>query len=150
MIEKVVDESYSREYFWKLYKKISQAFCEGELKLKSQELNKKELIDVLRFADIFSNSKQEDKKNLSYRIISLLYNKYKDEDIYVMYSNAILKKLANFPALKNTPDTELPIERELEHLMNKEILKSPLQNEHFLPSQYHIYEKMKKRESLTF
>ena len=151
MIERLVKDAFETEYFWKLYRKVSMKSFNNILNLKPVELEYKELVDILRFADIFSNSKNEEFRNIAYKIISLLNDTCKDNVLYNTYANAVLKKLNNFPALKNIPDVDLPITRELEYLADKEILKSPLDEEkYFLPNQYIIYDYLKKGKSLTF
>ena len=150
MLERLAKDAYDSEYLWELYKKLTNLFLKSIFNGEEYEVTQKELVDLLRFSDIFSNSHEEKMRNLSYRIISLLYDTYKSNDIYITYSNAILKKLYNFPALKNTPDRELPIERELEFFISKERLKSPIENEYFLPIQYNIYENMVNKQLLSF
>ena len=150
MLERLDKDAYDSEYLWELYKKLTNLFLKSIFNGEEYEVTQKELVDLLRFSDIFSNSHEEKMRNLSYRIISLLYDTYKSNDIYITYSNAILKKLYNFPALKNTPDRELPIERELEFFISKERLKSPIENEYFLPIQYNIYENMVNKQLLSF
>ncbi|MCC0630613.1 MULTISPECIES: DEAD/DEAH box helicase [unclassified Clostridioides] len=150
MLERLAKDAYNSEYLWELYKKLTNLFLKSIFSGEEYEVTQKELVDSLRFSDIFSNSHEENMRNLSYRIVSLLYDRYKNNDIYITYSNAILKKLNNFPALKNTPDRELPIERELEFFINKERLKSPIENEYFLPIQYNIYKNMVNKQSLSF
>lgn len=93
MIEKLAREALERKYFWDLYKKININSINKVLKLDVKELKNKELTDILRFADIFSNSKDEELKNLSYRILSKLNDDYNDNLIYNTYANAILKKI---------------------------------------------------------
>ncbi|MGL4875606.1 MAG: DEAD/DEAH box helicase [Clostridium sp.] len=150
MIERLAEDAFSSEYYKSLYKKVIRCFCGEVLPLKESNLSNKELRDVLRFADIFSNSKNEKMRNLSYRIISLLNDKYSKDITYIYYSNAVLKKLDNFPALKKTHQILMPIEREIEHIRHKDMLKSPIGEEYFLPNQYKIYDYMINNKSLTF
>lgn len=151
MIEKLAEDALKTYYFWKLYKKVSLNFIHNTLYLQNIKLTNKELTDILRFADIFSNSKNEKYRNISYKIISLLYDTHKNNLTYNTYSNAVLKKLNNFPALKNSLNIELPISRELQYLVDKEILKSPLcDDRYFLPNQYIVYKHLQKGKSLTF
>lgn len=151
MIERLAKDAFETEYFGKLYRKVSMKSFNNILNLKPVELEYKELVDILRFADIFSNSKNEEFRNIAYKIISLLNDTCRDNVLYNTYANAVLKKLNNFPALKNIPDVDLPITRELEYLADKEILKSQLDEEkYFLPNQYIIYDYLKKGKSLTF
>lgn len=150
MIERLADDAFYSEYYKSLYKKVIRCFCGEVLPLKESNLSNKELRDVLRFADIFSNSNRENMRNLSYKIISLLNDKYGKDITYMYYSNAILKKLDNFPALNKVMPILMPIEREIEHMRHKEKLKSPVGEEYFLPNQYKIFDYMINNKSLTF
>lgn len=151
MIEKLAREALERKYFWDLYKKININSINKVLKLDVKELKNKELTDILRFADIFSNSKDEELKNLSYRILSKLNDDYNDNLIYNTYANAILKKLNNFPALKNIKSVNLPINRELQYLADKHTLKIPYYDSmYFLPNQFVVFNNLKEEKSITF
>jgi len=151
MIEKLARDAFQTDYFRKLYIKINNLFTNKILKLYEIHLSKKELIDILRFADIFSNSRDEKLKNISYGIISLLFDTYYDNEVFNTYANAVLKKLDNFPALKNTKPVDLPLSRELEFLADKEVLRSPIDRDRFfLPNQHIIYKNLKDGKSLTF
>lgn len=150
MIERLVDDAFKSEYYKRLYKKLVRCFCNNVLIIKETNLSNKELRDILRFADIFSNSCRENMRNLSYKIISLLSDNYEKNVTYNYYTNAILKKLDNFPALKKIEPNLMPIEREIEHMKHKEKLKSPIGEEYFLPNQYKIYNYMINNKSLTF
>lgn len=151
MIERLAADAFETKYFKDLYIKINNLFTNQILKLEEISLSNKELIDILRFADIFSNSSDENLRNISYKIISLLFDTYSENEIFNTYATAVLKKLNNFLALKNTKSIELPISRELEFLADKEILRSPIdENMFFLPNQYNIYKKLKNDKSVTF
>lgn len=150
MIERLAKDAFKSDYYNTLYKKVVRCFCMGIFSYSELELSSKELRDILRFADIFSNSQEEKMRNISYKIVSFLYDKYENNSVYNMYCNAILKRLDNFPALKRIGGSELPVEREIQHLIHKDILKSPVGENFFLPSQYNIYQHMKKDQSLSF
>ena len=151
MIEQIAKDAYKTEYFWKLYKKVNLQFTQKVFHLYNVSINEKELIDILRFADIFSNSKEEYLRNIAYKIISLLFDNYNENIIFNTYATAVLKKLNNFPALNNTKIVELPVERELQFLTDREVLQSPIDNErYFLPNQYKLYQFLQEEKSLTF
>lgn len=151
MIDQLAKDAYETKYFGRLYKKINLVFLHNILELEDVYITNKELIDILRFSDIFSNSADENLRNMAYKIISLLHDTYSSNEIFNTYATAVLKKLNNFPALNNSTMLELPISRELEFLADKEILKSPLyEDRFFLPNQHIIYEYLKKGKSLTF
>lgn len=151
MIERLAQEAFHRSYFWKLYEIINVNSTKKILQLDSKILENKELTDILRFADIFSNSNDEEFRNLSYRILSRLNDEYYDNIIYNSYANAILKRLNNFPALKNIKNIDLPINRELQYLADKQTLKIPYyESMFFLPNQYVIFNNLRDEHSITF
>lgn len=149
-IERLVNEVYEDEYFNELYEKISKLFMKTTFKFKYEKLTTKEFKDILRFADILSNSKEPIAKNKAYKIISLLKNAYEENEVYKTYSFAILKKLSNFPALNNCENIELPIEREVEYELKKEQYEIPIGEGHFTPIQYKIYEKIRESNFFSF
>lgn len=150
IIDKIVRDVQEDSYFNDLYKKLCMMFARKTLKVKTEILSKKELKDILRFADILSNSNSEIARNQAYRIVGILKSVYKDDEIYIAYTNAVLKKLANFPALKGSPSIKLPVDRELEYELNKKVLKAPMAEMYFTPTQHQIYEKMNNTSFFSF
>ncbi|MBU3199814.1 hypothetical protein LL037_10505 [Clostridium estertheticum] len=97
-IEKLVNEIYNDDYFKELYDKVCKIFVRSTFKFKFNTLTRKELKDILRFADILSNSKETDTeaRNKAYKIISLLKQPYGDIEIFKIYANAIQKNYQIF------------------------------------------------------
>jgi len=151
-IEKLVNEIYNDEYFKELYDKVCKIFVKSTFKFKFNFLTIKELKDILRFADILSNSKETDTeaRNKAYKIISLLKQPYGNEEIFKIYANAILKKLSNFPALNNFDKVDLPLDREIEYELSKIQLEIPVGNGHFTPAQYKIYNMIRNSNFFSF
>lgn len=149
-IKRLVEEVLEDEYFLELYEKTCQVFIDKTFNFKHDRLIKKELKDILRFADILSNSDLVQARNKAYRIISLLKIGYGTEEIFKVYSNAILKKLSNFPTLENIDEFELPIDREIDHLINKVKFQIPIGKGHFTPVQHKIYNMMKNNSFFSF
>lgn len=149
-INRLVEEVLEDDYFLELYEKTCQVFTRDTFNFKHDRLSKKELKDILRFADILSNSELGQARNKSYRILSLLKIGYGKEEIFKIYSNAILKKLANFPTLKNIEEIKLPIDREIDHLISKSKLEIPMGKGHFTPVQHKIYNMMKNNMFFSF
>ncbi|HBG1763131.1 TPA: hypothetical protein KPI08_002089, partial [Clostridioides difficile] len=73
MLERLAKDAYDSEYFWELYKTLTNVFLKNIFNEEKSDITQKELVDSLRFSDIFSNSNEEKMRNLSYRIVSLLY-----------------------------------------------------------------------------
>lgn len=149
-IDKLVNDIYKDKYFIELYDKICKLFVRITFKFKTEKLTSKELKDILRFADILSNSQQVSDKNKAYRIISLLKKAYNDNEVYKAYSIAILKKLSNFPALNNCENMQLPMDREIEYGLKKIKYKIPIGEGHFTPIQYKIYKMIKQNNFFSF
>lgn len=149
-IEELVKEIYEDKYFNELYDKLCNLFVRTTFSFQTEKLTVKELKDILRFADILSNSQESLAKNKSYKIISLLKKAYEGNKIYKAYSIAILKKISNFPALDNCDDIALPIDREIEYGLKKIEYKIPVGKGYFTPAQYKIYEMIKKSSFFSF
>ena len=85
-------------------------------------LTEKEFDDVLRFADILSRSSEAEGRNKAYKIISLLYDAYKDDIQFQYYANSILTKLGNFASLNIAVGNSETVDT-LETALEKEIKK---------------------------
>lgn len=149
-IERLVNEIYEDEYLIELYEKVCKNFTRNTFRFKYKCLTSKELKDILRFADILSNSRSITARNKAYRIISLLKDEYSNNNIYNVYSNAILKKLCNFPSLKNSEDFKLPMDREIDYVLEKVKYEIPIGEGHFTPVQHNIYCMMKNSNFFSF
>ncbi|MBN8047278.1 DEAD/DEAH box helicase [Paraclostridium bifermentans] len=149
-IEKLVNDIYDDEYLIELYEKACKNFTRNIFKFKYERLTNKELKDILRFADILSNSSNISARNKSYRIISLLKDEFCNNNVYKVYSNAILKRLCNFPSLKNSEDIKLPMDREIDYVLEKVKHEIPIGKGHFTPVQHNIYGMMKDSNFFSF
>lgn len=152
-IERLANDVLESAYFLKLYEKLAYnqaklAFLEEGI----EEFNDKELRDILRFSDILSNSRDERKRNLAYRIIALLKDNYEESQVYIIYANAILKKLGHFPCLNKIAKSDiLPIERKIEFDFKKKIQKISEEEEmYFTDGQYALFEKLDRSMQVTF
>ena len=120
IIDRLTEDLLQDEYLASLLLKIETINALRFFKNPPTELlTDKEYIDLLRFADILSNSDEPKARNEAYQIISLLLDDYVNEPRYKTVSTAVLAKLGNFPALQylkdnNNYSVELPFERELE------------------------------------
>src|SRR4051812_43125532 len=101
IIERLTDDILTDSYFNDLNVKASkllasQLFCEDKL----PQLTEKELRDILRFADLLSNSKRPVARNKAYLIITLLNASYHGNPIYRTFAHSVLAKLGNFPGIE--------------------------------------------------
>ncbi len=120
IIEKLTEDILKDEYFNLLFRKSSLLSAYNQFNiLNNDTLSEKELKDILRFADILSNSTNSIARNKAYQIITFLNTSYSNDPIYKTVSKAVYSKLGNFPAIKyleeyNENNSELPINRLIE------------------------------------
>ena len=102
MIERLAADVILDDYFTTLYTKAAKLFANNFFSATESEehLNEKELSDLLRFADILSNSKNPVSRNKAYQIITLLNQKHKVNPYYQTFAHSVLAKLGNFPAIE--------------------------------------------------
>ncbi len=158
MIERLATDVLQDTYFMALYNKAAKLFANELFSAteSEQEFNKKELSNLLRFADILSNSKNPASRNKAYQIITLLNQKYKTDPYYKTFSHSVLAKLGNFPAieyLKNEDEniSELPYERDIEKKI-KEFIQAVPDTEDliFTDSQFELYSKISNSKHFSF
>lgn len=155
LIEDLSERASGDEYFHYLYKKAEINSALKFFLSKEDGMKEKELHDLLRFADIMSRSSNAEAQNKAYKIISLLADGYKELPIFKAFSNSILTKLGNFPALSfleregcvaESPSLELVLER-----YTKEIFqKNSDSNLVFTDAQYEIFENLKNSNHYSF
>ena len=99
-LEIMVNRALNDPYLNELTRKLELKYAHNFLYQKDDiVLTEKEFDDVLRFADILSRSSGAEGRNKAYKIISLLYDAYKDDIQFQYYANSILTKLGNFASL---------------------------------------------------
>lgn len=158
MIEQLANDVLQDTYFLNLQNKAAKLFAkylfsENE---KQKHFTDKELRDILRFADILSNSKKPEARNKAYQIITLLNYDYRENPFYRTFAHSVLAKLGNFPGieyLKNadTNISELPFERDFEKKV-KEFIQAVPDTEDliFTDSQYELYTKISNSKHFSF
>jgi replicative superfamily II helicase len=120
IIEKLTEDILKDEYFNQLFRKSSLLSAYNQFNiLNNNTLSEKELKDILRFADLLSNSTNSIARNKAYQIITFLNTNYSNDPIYKTVSKAVYSKLGNFPAIKyleeyNENNSELPLNRLIE------------------------------------
>jgi len=158
MIERLATDVLQDSYFTALYNKAAKMFANELFSTteSEQKFNEKELSDLLRFADILSNSKNPVSRNRAYQIITLLNQKHKTNPYYKTFSHSVLAKLGNFPAIEylNNEDeniSELPFERDIEKKV-KEFIQAVPDTEDliFTDSQFELYTKISNSKHFSF
>lgn len=155
LVEKLTKKALEDVYFRELFVKAELLSALNFFQVEKTKLQGKELLDLLRFADILSRSNNADAKNKAYKIISLLVDDYKDTEMFSMFANSVFIKLGNFPALKFLNDNGSLYENYSLELMFERIAKETFQqipNSDFVftDSQYHIFENLKNSNHYSF
>lgn len=158
IIEKLVEDVLKDPYFNNLViraSKLAGASLFDEINA-SVILSDKEMLDILRFADLLSNSKRPDARNKSYQIITLLNDNYMSNPYYRTFSHSVLAKLGNFPGLEYLKDTnlnysELPFDREIEKKVKEFIQAVPdAEGLVFTDAQYELYKQISGSKFFSF
>ncbi len=159
LIEKLVEDIFQDDYFNKLFNKCLLITAENIFRKKTElksKLTPKELKDLLRFADILSNSNDSTARNKSYQIVSALNHDFKNNEIYRTVSKAIFSKLGNFPAInyletKNENFATLPLLRDIEAETKKLIQEAPDGNGMiFTDTQFKLFNKLSNSVEFSF
>jgi len=157
LIDKLTSDILEDKYFQELFEKCLLISAMHNFKSHTMPiLTEKEFKDILRFADILSNSKDTNSRNKSYQIITFLNHNYHDNPIYRTLSKSVFSKLGNFPAIgylvnKNNNLAELPILHEIELESKKVIQKVPNCEETFFTDvQFDLFSKLSDSIEYSF
>lgn len=157
LVDELTNKALKDVYFLRLFKKAELIAARTFFKLDSRNdiLAEKEVLDLLRFADILSHSTAPLARNLSYKIISLLAEQNHQCPSFDIFAKAVLAKMGNFPGLRylaeqSAVERPLPFERELEKILKEEVQKVPFEQMTFTDAQYTIYEKLKNNNHFSF
>jgi|GEM_PF-2438182 helicase conserved C-domain protein len=94
MIQELIKKVRIDSYFIELFNKAEEFNISKFFSLDNDiAFTEKEYVDLLRFSDLLSHSDDVYDRNLSYKILSLLYDYYDFKDIFDYYSIPILSKL---------------------------------------------------------
>ena len=155
LIAELSEKAFKDEYLINLIYNLEKNYCN---KLLDEEftikLSDKELFDLMRFADILCRSSEAEHKNLSLKIISLVYEfkeLLQNQFIKLSIMN-VLTKLGNFPSInlignkfENTGIDEIDLDLIIKRLYNK----SPIQ-EIFTDEQLKIFNELKYNNHFSF
>jgi len=116
-------------------------------------LNEKEFFDILRFADIMSKSNISKGKEIAYKIISLLYETYYNNELFNLYAESVLTKIGLFPSLELLTKSENNlnnIEITFEKILKSIFQFSPIEEKYFTDSQFKVYSELIKSDNFSF
>ena len=154
-IEELANNALEDEYLIELFFNAEKQQAQDLFQIQQQEFTNKEFIDLLRFADILSHSNNYKAQNKAYKIISLLIDKYAEDEIFQTFANSVMIKLGNFPALSLFDKTfNSEIKQSYEILLEKslkEIYQQIPKSEFiFTDTQYKIFESLKNHNHFSF
>ncbi len=153
-LEAMVNRALNDPYLNELTRKLELKYAHNFLYQKEDiVLTEKEFDDILRFADILSRSSGAEGRNKAYKIISLLYDAYKDDIQFQYYANSILTKLGNFASLSlaiGNSETVDTLETVLEKEIKRVYQKVPFNDLVFTDPQYQLFEAMKDSNHFSF
>jgi len=154
-IEELADNALNDGYLAELFFNAEKQQAQALFQIEQQKFIEKEFIDLLRFADILSHSNNYKAQNKAYKIISLLIDKYADNEIFQTFANSIMIKLGNFPALSLFNEIfNNEIKQSYEILLEKSIKETyqqiPESEFIFTDTQYKIFEALKNHNHFSF
>jgi superfamily II DNA/RNA helicase len=155
-IQELVDCALKDRYLQKLIEKAEHIYGVDFLKKsKDSALTEKEYLDIMRFADILSRDSDCEGRNLAYKIISILYPFYAEDEHYKFISNSVMTKLGNFSSLSLIMKTDNPNRYDTpEILLDKQLKetyqKVPGTEKVFTDAQYRLFEAIKDSNHFSF
>lgn len=149
LANKALKDPYLELLIYKLEKIYGYQFVGNSI---NNPLNDKEYTDLLRFGDILCRSSVAEARNLSYKIISLLYNFYHEDKFFKMQAATVLIKLGNFPSLQlavNSEQINLD-EVKIESIIKETYQIAPDSKNIFTDAQYKVFEELKDSNHFSF
>ena len=152
--EQLVSEALQDPYLNELLIKAEKLYTADffNLACSDTELSEKEFVDLLRFADILCRSQAAEGRNKSYKIISLLYDHYKNDCYYQGCAETVLTKLGLFPTINliEADNSLSNMEAKLERSVKEIYQQSPFEDKIFTDAQYALFEKLKNSNHFSF
>lgn len=158
LLEELAQKALADEYLKKLVTKIELEITSSKIlgNQSSKSISEEEFNHLIRFSDILASSVNENCRNLSYKVISLLFEYDHPFPTLKESARAILVKLGNFPAVsyleRNDSDFkyELPVENKYEESIKRMLQKVPGTDKTFTDNQYEIFEALKNHKHFSF
>ncbi|BAV07223.1 Helicase conserved C-terminal domain-containing protein [Filimonas lacunae] len=158
MIERLAADVLQDTYFNDLYNKAAKMFAKKMFISVNNEFFwvEKEVRDLLRFADILSNSSKVESRNKAYQIITLLNKDFNKDPYYRTFAHSVLAKLGNFPGIEylrneDGNNSELPLERDIEKKTKEFRQAVPGSRDLiFTDSQFELYTKITSSKHFSF
>ena len=154
-IDYLSSKAYKDDYLMNLIYNLEKNFCSNLMDRNYKlDFTNKELFDLMRFADILCRSSEAEHKNLSLKIVSLVYE-FKEllDDKFIRLSIInILTKLGNFPSInligikdENTGIDEIDFDLIIKRVYNESPIK-----EIFTDEQLKIFNELQTNNHFSF
>lgn len=149
--EKAYNDKYLIDLIYNLEKNYCKKLIDNDFTI---ELSDKEIVDLMRFTDILCRSSKDEHKNLSLKIVSLIYEfrELLDDQFIRLSIINVLTKLGNFPSInlmgfkdKNTGIDEIDLDLIIKRVYNESPIK-----EFFTDEQLKIFNELKTSNHFSF
>ena len=157
IIERLASEALEDSYFKDLYVKVSRGVTQKFFdSTKADLLTENDIIDLLRFADILSNSSAINARNKAFEIVSLLNEINSVDKFYKTFSHSVLSKLGNFPGLdylekRNNNYSQLPVEKQVEEEVKRFRQAVPFSDgQVFTDAQFELFTRLSDSKVFSF
>lgn len=141
-------------YLYELLSESQIRYGDNLLGISKKAMNKKRFLDLLRFADILSRSEKAQNRNISLKIISLLYDEFKENKTFQLVSKSVLIKLGNFPSLSlidsNCENNIFNFDIEIDKLIKNIFQGTSNKNKIFTDAQYKIFKELQGTNHYSF
>lgn len=147
-----LEDGYLNELIFKLTEiNFKTIFKESDVEVLTQL----EISHLYRFADIMSCSEESEFRNISLKIVSLMYEKSKEDEQYNKFALAVLTKLGSFYSIQQFLNQKfnfnLPTERNIESQIKKEIQIVPFNEKYiFTDTQYELFKNISNAKMFSF
>lgn len=142
IIQELNERAINDAYLYRLLKKIQVIYGVNLFGTITERLTYKEFVDVLRFSDILSRSEKSLNRNMALKIISTLFEDYKENEIYQLFAQNTMVKLGNFPSLKLLEEVGIEFDNkeiELDKMLKNIFQNTSISGKFFTDSQYETF-----------
>lgn len=153
VIDKLNKKAIKDAYLYKLLEKVQVNYGRKLFNENFLKLSDKELSDILRFSDILSRSEIALHRNIALKIISTLFEEYKEVPIFQLFAQNTMIKVGNFPSLGLIKNIGLEIynsELEAGELVKKTFQQTSIEDQYFTDSQYEIFQRIINSNHFSF
>ncbi|HFI0647488.1 DEAD/DEAH box helicase [Streptococcus suis] len=145
IIHELNEKAISDNYLYRLLEKIQYKYGVELLSENAISLTDREFLNVLRFADILSRSNLALNRNIALKIVSTLYDFYKENVVYQLFAQNVMVKLGNFPSLTLLEKNGLQFDNreiEVDRMIKQIFQRTSVENQFFTDTQYEAFHEL--------